>query len=241
MSPPWVILQVFACGWPRMTFSIDQVNQRTVRAASLTPCQRKTERDFRIATDFRVVQMLKHHHPCEFHSLAEYYHAALLEGEPAVSRYVPQPFLVKIGKRRYVPDCYVVRDGQVDVVELRPRAEFDEDRRKALETFFQSQRMRFVVIPNEAVLSRATEASNWLLILQTLICHRELDTAQWERELFDQIYRSGGTCFGDWVLRIDRETSRYHEVALLRLLHTGKLLANLTDHRFGYDTELRPC
>ncbi len=97
-----------------------------VSAGSLTPCQRKTQWGFRVATDFRVAQMLKHPTPCEFHSIAEYCHALLLEGDPSVSRYVPQPFLLTIGRgrhhRRYTPDCYVVRDEKVDVVELRPNA-----------------------------------------------------------------------------------------------------------------------
>ncbi|WP_152206586.1 TnsA endonuclease N-terminal domain-containing protein [Marinobacter changyiensis] len=214
----------------------------SVSTASLTPCQHKTKLNLRVATDFRVAQMLKHPHPCEFHSIAEYYHAALLEGDPAVTQYVPQPFMLKIGKRRrYVPDCYVVRDGQVDVVELKPRAEFDEDRRQALEAFFRIHRMRFVVIPNEAILTRRTEACNWLMILQMLVCHQDLDTTQWEQELLETVIRYGGIRFGDRVSRSDRDSSRPQEIALLRLLHQGKLTANLANDRFGYDTELEPC
>jgi hypothetical protein len=214
--------------------------EKSVIAASLTPCQRKTDRGFRVATDFRVAQMLKHPNPCEFHSIAEYYHALLLEGDPLVTRYVPQPFLLMIGKRRYVPDCYVVRDGRVDVVELRPEAKFDELRRQALEAFFGIHRMRFIVIPNEAVLSRRTEASNWQMILQTLVCHQDLDTTRWELELLEEVVRMGGIQLGDRVSRYDRSSSRPQEIALLRLLHQGKVTANLTERRFGYDTELRP-
>lgn len=219
---------------------MNRLHLARVTATSLTPCQRMTKRDFRIATDFRVVQMLKHQTVSEFHSLAEYYHAALLEGDPTVTRYVPQPFLVKIGDRRYVPDCYVVRDGQVEVVELRPRAEFDDHRRQALEAFFQVHRMRFVVVPNEAVLSRRIEASNWLAIVQMLVCHRALDTTRLEWKVLDRIHRTGTSRVGDWVHSNDRSASRAQEIALFRLLHQGKLVAALSEARLSYETEVRP-
>ncbi len=214
-----------------------------VSAGSLTPCQRQTERGFRVATDFRVAQMLKHPTPCEFHSIAEYYHALLLEGDPNVSRYVPQPFLLTIGKRqrRYTPDCYVVRDGQVDVVELRPRAEFDERRRQALEAFFRTHRMRFVVLENEVVLSRRCEALNWQKIVQTLVLHRDLVTWSIEQELVDDVLHRGTVQLGDYVRQADRESSRPQEIALLRLLHQGKVSADLAEDPLGYDTELTVC
>jgi len=214
-----------------------------ISAGSLTPCQRKTKWDFRIATDFRIAQMLKHPTPCEFHSIAEYYHALLLEGDPSVSRYVPQPFLLTIGKRhrRYTPDCYVVRDGKVDVVELRPRAEFDERRRQALEAFFRTHRMRFVVLENEAVLSRRCEAWNWQKIVQTLVLHQDLVTSSVERELLDDVFRRGTVQLGDYVLHSDRASSRPQEIALLRLLHQGKVSADLAHDELGYHTELTLC
>lgn len=214
-----------------------------VFARSLTPCQRMTKRNFRIATDFRVAQMLKHPTPCEFHSLAEYYHALLLEGDPAVSRYVPQPFLLSIGRwqRRYAPDCYVVRGGQVDVVELRPRAEFDEQRRLALEAFFRTNGMRFVVLENEAVLSRRCEALNWQKIVQTLVLHQHLDTSSVERDMLNNLIHQGTMRLGDCVQRRDRGSSRSQEIAVFRLLHEGKLLADLASAQLGYETELTVC
>ena len=210
---------------------------------TLTPCQHPTERDFRVATDFRVAQMLKHPSPCEFHSIAEYFHALLLEGDPRVSRYVPQPFLLHIGKRqrRYKPDRYVVRNGLVDVVELRPRAEFDDRRRQTLEAFFQTQRMRFVVLANETVLSRRCEALNWQKIVQTLVLHKDVATESLERELFDDVVFRETVQLGHYVWRDDRATCRPWEIALLRLLHKGKLSADLDQEPFGYHTELRPC
>lgn len=194
-----------------------------------------------MATDFRVVQMLKHAPVSEFHSLAEYYHAALLEGDPTVSRYVPQPFLLMLGQRRYVPDCYLVRAGQVEVVELRPRGEVDAAWREALEAFFRRQGMRFVVVSNEAVLARAVEASNWLAIIQMLVCHRDLDTTAVEMRLLDEVYRRGGIRLGDRILAHDRAASRTEEIALLRLVHQGRLIATLSEARLSYATQVRPC
>lgn len=213
----------------------------SVSAASLTPSQCKTNNGFRTATDFRVTQLLKHSEPSEFHSVSEYYHALLLEADSSVTRYVPQPFRLIIGKRRYTPDCYVDRKGQVDVVELRPEAKFDESRRKALEAFFRLHNMRFVVIPNETVLDRRIEAWNWQMIVQMLVCHQDLDTTSWEFELLEEVIKRGSLLFGDKVLRADRLSSKLKEIALLRLLHQGKLTANLTEHRFDFSTELRPC
>ncbi len=212
-----------------------------VSAGSLTPCQSKTNRNFRTATDFRMAQLLKHAKPSEFHSVSEYYHALLLEGDSSVTQYVPQPFRLMIGKRRYTPDCYVVRDGLIDVVELRPKAEFDESRRQALVAFFRLHNMRFVVIPNEAVLNRRLEAWNWQMIVQMLVCHRDMDTLRWENELLEDAFKKGSLEFGSHVIRQDRRSSRSKEIALLRLLHKGKLTANLTEHRFNFAMELKPC
>lgn len=224
---------------------LPEASERAMNASagSLTPSQRKTEQRFRVATDFRVAQMLKHPTPCEFHSLAEYYHALLLEGDPSVSRYVPQPFLLAIGKRqrRYTPDCYVVRGGQVDVVELRPRAEFDERRRQTLEAFFRTHRMRFVVLENEAVLSRRCEAWNWQKIVQTLVLHQDLATSSIEQELWDDVLRRGTVQLGDYVRHSDRPLSRPQEIALLRLLHQGKVSADLSRGELDYHTELTAC
>lgn len=211
-----------------------------IHTRSLTPCQQTTTRDFRTATDFRIAQMLKHAPPSEFHSLAEYFHAALLEGDPTVSRFVPQPFVLNIGKEHYKPDCYVVRDHRVEVVELKPRAKFNPQKRKALEAFFRDHHMRFSVVANESVLARRIEACNWLTIVQMLVLHRDLDTQIYEQAILDQVFRAGGGRIGDWVLAKDRSSTRAQEIALFRLLHQGKLNADLTDHRLSFETEVWP-
>lgn len=83
-----------------------------VNADTLEPHQQPTTRQFKIATDFYAQFMLKHPALSEFHSRAEHLFAGLLEGDPTVTSYVPQPFMLRVGKRRYKPDCYVVTDNQ---------------------------------------------------------------------------------------------------------------------------------
>ena len=74
---------------------------RQVIADSLVPHQQKTNSRFKIATDFRQQVMIKHPFLSDFHSRAEHLYAGLLEGDPAVTSYVPQPFMVRIRNKRY--------------------------------------------------------------------------------------------------------------------------------------------
>lgn len=216
-------------------------NANLVRAPSLTPAQQTTRRSFRTATDFRVVKLLKHPYPSEFHSLAEYLHAGLLEGDPDVASFVPQPFLLQIGKERYIPDCYVVRRGQIEVMELKPQGVAPEARVAQLTHFFERHRIHFSVVANEAVLEREVEARNWLRIVQTLVRHQALITDALEFEILQRVGARGLTTLGDWVDPGDREASRAKEIAVLRLFHRGELSADLTVHRLDYQTELRVC
>lgn len=213
-----------------------------VRAPSLTPVQKTTSRSFRTATDFRVVQLLKHATaPSEFHSLAEYLHAGLLEGDPEVAYFVPQPFQMRIGKERYIPDCYLVRREQIEVVELKPGGGVPQVRVERLTRFFEHHRIRFSVLANETVLAREVEARNWLRIVQTLVRFKTLTTDRLEFEILQRVTPRGLTTLGDWVDPGDREASRAHEIAVLRLLHRGDLSADLSHHRLDYETELRSC
>ena len=76
---------------------------RLVMADTLAPQQRKTSLAFKKACDFRAQQMLKHPTLSEFHSRAEHLHAGLLEGDPDVISYTPQPFLLRLHGKPYQP------------------------------------------------------------------------------------------------------------------------------------------
>jgi hypothetical protein len=175
------------------------------------------------------------------HSYPELLHLALLEGEVIVTSYVPQPFSLRVSGRRYVPDCYVVRDGQRYVLELKPRAEFDEALRRPLEAFFALHGMRFEVVANEAMLARETEALNWLWIVRTLVAAAAFDTASRERAVWERVWAEPEICIGDLVDAGDRIASFTEEIAIFRLLHRGQLTADLTTRPLDYETGVKLC
>lgn len=179
----------------RHTFSA----ARAVHAESLTPTQHTTSRSFRTAADVRLQCMVKHPHLSEFHSLAEHLHAGLLEGTPSVSCYVPQPFRLRIGKRRYTPDCYVVEGHKRRMIELKPRGEFDDALKAPLEAFFAMQGMVFEVVANESVYERSLEAQNWLAVTRVLHLNRELNTHAQELEVLEAIAPSQGRALGEII------------------------------------------
>lgn len=209
-----------------------------VRVDSLTPMQHRASRQFRIAADVRLQHMLKH--PCvsEFHSLAEHLYAGLLEGTPSVTCYVPQPFALQVGKRRYKPDFYVVDGDQRQVLELKPRGEFSQALREPLQAFFAYHGMQFTVVSNETVFARVVEAQNWLDIVRALYLSRDLDTQAAEADVLGQFEGQPSLTVGEFVDPGDREATLSQEIALLRLLHRGQLTAALVERPLDYATRI---
>jgi len=213
---------------------------RTVALAPLEPRQQPTPRPLETAADFYQQHMLKHPYRSDFHAEAERLHAGLLEGDPAVSSYVPQPFRLRVGRRRYIPDCYVLRDGQRLVRELKPEGRLDAALRDPLTAFFSQQGMCFEVLANEALFERRTEAENWLDIVQTLYVGRDFDTAAAETDVLDTL-AGGAAALGDLLDPGDRERTYLTELALFRLLHRGRVGAALADATLDYDTVFDLC
>lgn len=210
-----------------------------VRIDDLVPVQHRANRSFRIAADVRVQRMLKHPQISEFHSHAEHLYAGLLEGNPVVTAYVPQPFALHVGKRRYKPDFYVVDGNQRRVIELKPRGEFNPALWGPLEAFFATQGMRFEVISNESVIARIGEAQNWLEIVRALYLNRDLDTQAAEAQLLVWFEAGNTIPFSEFVDPGDRDGTLEQEIAVLRLLHMGRLTADLEDAPLDYSTEIR--
>jgi hypothetical protein len=210
-----------------------------VHIDTLAPVQHRADRNFRIATNVRIQRMLKHPHISEFHSLAEYFYAGLLEGTPAVSVYVPQPFSLRVGKRRYKPDFYVLERDRRRVVELKPRGEFSEALWQPLDAFFAAHGMHFEVISNEEVFSRKIEAQNWLEVVRALNLCRDLDTQVAESSVLDQCQGAGTLTLGDLIDPGDRDRTLETEIALFRLLHRGHLSANLSNRPLDYATSVQ--
>lgn len=210
-----------------------------VKIDDLAPAQHRADRRFRIAADVRLQRMLKHPHISEFHSHAEHLYAGLLEGNPAVTAYVPQPFALYVGKRRYKPDFYVVDGNERRVMELKPRGEFNPALWGSLEAFFETQGMRFEVVSNESVIARIVEAQNWLEIVRALYLNRDLDTHAAEAQLLEWFEAGDAIPFSEFVDPGDRDGTLEQEIAVLRLLHMGRLTADLEGFPLDYSTEIR--
>lgn len=214
-----------------------------VQAEELIPRQQRANMRFKRSCDFYEYYTLKHPFLSEFHSKAEYYNSGLLEGNSAVSYFVPQPFQMKIRGKWYQPDCYFLAAGRHIVQELKPKGEFPDDKRIPLEQFFALHNMEFQVVNNDDILARAMEAENWIEIVHTLYASRSFDTQHIEPKVAAMVAESGkeGCILAEIVDPGDRERTFYHELALFRLLHRGLLKADLTSAPLDYNTEFIKC
>jgi hypothetical protein len=218
-------------------------NGPRVRAKTdLKPLQQGTPLRFQKACDYHERWMMKYNASVAcFHSLPELLHAAILEGDPSVETYVPQPFRLFVGNRRYTPDCYYRKAGKSYVVEIKPHGDFNNARRVALEAFFKAQNMLFLVLSNESVMERAIEAYNWLMIVALLHAGRDHSTDVEEASLLEHFAQEGGCQLQDIVDPGDRARTYFDELSLFRLLHQGVLNADLTQAPLNYDTGFTLC
>ncbi len=213
----------------------------TVNAASLVPTQRPTSPALMVQCDYYEQVMLKHPKLSFFHSLSELYNAALMESDPDITSYVPQPFLLTVNGRRYTPDLYLVRKGQRIIQEIKPMGVFDIGMQVPLEDFFDQNQMTFEVVSNESIFARKEEAENWLEIIRVLITTQIYNTQHEEREIIWTLDKELCTPISHFIDPGARESTYLYEIAIFRLIHRGKLHANLTSHSIDYDTELTLC
>ena len=210
----------------------------SVTADTLVPRQHPTPMSLQVSRNFFQQHLIKHPHISDFHSLPKYLHAGLLEAAPAVSSFVPQPFLLRIGRRRYTPACYVVADHSPRrVIELKPRGEMDEALKGVLQAFFAQHNMCFEVISNESVLERRIEAQNWLEIVRILYLGHAMDTQGAENILLDRFASVPEQELGSLIDPGDRDATYLTEIALFRLLHRGVIRADLADQWLDYETK----
>lgn len=220
----------------------DPLLARQVKSDTLVPCQQITASNFKTACDFRQQWMIKHPALSDFHSWAEHLYAGLLEGDPNVTSYIPQPYRLRIQQRRYTPDCYIVSDNQPRrVVDLKPKGEMADEKRIPLIHFFAQYSMQFEVVSNESVYERQIEAENWLEIVTILHQARDLSTTNAEQQVLESLYQKGGCFLGDLIDCGNREQTYLQEIGLFRLLHQGHLTAGLTTNHLDFDTEFSLC
>ena len=204
----------------------------------LNPTQQNTPLNFRRSCDFRMQEFIKHPHPSEFHSSSEFYHAALLESDQAVSTFTPQPCQLLINGKRYIPDIFYIKDHIRYVGEIKPDGKIDTEKAVLLKQFFLKYAIHFIVITNESIQEKKIEALNWLTIVRHLLNNRNLDTQTAEMAVFDQITVQGGFRMGELVDVGDRESTIYTEAAIYQLLYTGLIKTNLTSRYLDFDSEL---
>lgn len=198
-----------------------------------------TSRGFRVSTDLYLQRFIKYPRIAECHSYSELLYLALLEFDPSVSSFTPQPKQLKIGGRRYVPDCFFVRGGERFYVELKPRGEFKESLHKPLIEYARRQNSKFEVISNESVLEHEQAAKNSLLILRVLLSSVDEDTDAAEEELLSLLLSNISLRVAEIIDHDDRIGNRHKEIALYRLVHKGLISIEIDQEPIGYQTVVR--
>lgn len=214
-----------------------------VKANSLQPTQQPSSQEILVSADTYQQRLLKYPLRAVFHSYAEFIHALLLEADPAVRSFVPQPFLLWVNGRRYTPDCYVQRDSGPVVVELKARGEMKTPPPALVKQFFNWEGMDFEVLDNEAVLAREAEALHWLRLIQVMVVANQygLDTRAAEIDLLQACAMQASQTVGDLISPRRHCELDLREVALYRLLHQHRLETDLVHDDLDYDSEIRLC
>ena len=216
-----------------------------VSTEGLVPSQQPTPRWLLQQADCYLQYFLKYPDLAVCHSHAEYLYYILLEIDPDVSAFVPQPFKLKISGQRkaYIPDCYVVRKGQPQVIELKAPGGMDDPKWKALTAFFNWHNLPFSLISNEAVLEREQEALHWLPIIQALVYANDLavDTQVIEREQYAKILDAHTLQLSDLLTPGLRTEQWRDEVAFYRLMYSHHIDVNLQDAPLDWSTEVSVC
>ena len=85
---------------------------------------------------------------------------------------------MKIGVRRYIPDCFYLKNGERIIIELKPRGEFNQELQIPITVYLKFKGFQFKVISNESILEQETLGLNWLYIVRTIIGSRNEDTGK---------------------------------------------------------------
>ncbi len=214
-----------------------------VSAETLVPNQQPTPRGLLQKTDCYQQRFIKYPDIAVCHSYAEFIHLLYLEMDADVTAFVPQPFKLSVrGYRRlYIPDCYVVRKGQPQVIEIKAEGGFDQAFNHQVAAFLQWHDMPFSVISNEAILAYEQTALNWLPIIQLLVCAQRMgvDTQAQEYRLLEKMLGAEHLHVEELLNPGLREEQWLDEVALNRLIYTHKLQVDLRHEPLNWGSEVR--
>jgi len=209
-----------------------------VRAESLLPAQQPTSRGTLVSNDTYQQRLLKYPERAVFHSYAELIYAILLESRKTVTSLVPHPYLIYIKNRQYIPDFFVIDNGERLVIELQSSTDTAASNLALIERYFFEEGIRFQVISNEEVLQQEAEARHWMRLIQVMVVATRygIDTKRDEFDILEQCQQNQ-TCVADVVHPGCREQWQ-REVALYRLLHQHRLSTDLKNQYLDYDSEL---
>ena len=212
-----------------------------VRSESLVPHQQQhSALKILRSADCYQQKFLKFPYVAITHSWAELLNLALLEADVLVTSFVPQPFRLRVGKRRYIPDCFFEREGKKYVVELKPEgADFDHIA-EPVKMFFKTKNIDYSVISNESIYEQSIFAENWLYIVRTLNTSKTIDTDREECSLMDELCQ-GPLTIGQALSLGDRLETSQREIAIYKLAWRGQVELDLRNESLSADTEIKLC
>jgi hypothetical protein len=176
-----------------------------------------------------------------FHSYSELLHAALLESDPLVSSFTPQPKGFNVNGKPYIPDCFYIKDGKQVFIEIKPRGKFTESKLIPLKEYTESNDGEFLVVSNESILEQRIKAQNWLYIIRQLISGRYETTIGEEEDINRMMLHRGKLTLSEIIDQGNRAASALMGIALFRLVHEGRAHMNLETKRLSYETEVQLC
>jgi len=207
------------------------------------PARQNTMSAFKVrkAADCYLQMFLKYPSVGVFHSYSELLHAALLESNPDITNFTPQPKGFVINGKRYIPDCFYLQNKKRYFVEIKPRGKFTKAKEMPLTSALNEFDTSFLVVSNESLLKQSTKAKNWLHIVRMLVSARYETTIGEEDDIYDKLVSKGELTIADIVDRGNRIDGRGYEIALFRLAHQGLITLSLDSKQLSYETEVSLC
>lgn len=183
--------------------------------------------------------MLKYDGVADFHSYHELLHALLLESDPKVTRFVPQPFRLPWRQHGYVPDCFVLKGHQRFIIEIKPEGKFPKSRTEWLHRFLRPHGIHYREITNESLMAQEVKARNWLWIVGYLRTWKAYDTTHQINQLYEQLVDEQTIELGALIPYYKDKEQTLDLLALFRMTHRGQCELNLDESMLNPKTMVR--
>lgn len=203
------------------------------------PHQQTTKIGFKKKCDFYQCGMLKYNGVADFHSYHELLHALLLESDPDVTRFVPQPFRLPWRQNGYVPDCYIARGSQRLIVEIKPEGKFPKERGEWVSRFCRPHGIDYLEITNEFLMAREVKARNWFWIVSYLRAWKDFDSTNQIKQLYEQLVDADAIELGSLIPYYKDKEQTLDLLALFRMAHRGQCELELNYSSLNPDTIVR--